>query len=129
MNNNVKMLLNKAELWYVATLGEEANVVPVGFKAVTDDGHLIIGDMLMETTIRNIQTNSQIAIAATDTQTSEGYQVKGTAEYLTEGDIFEMYSMVADEIFKGAASLKGIVYVTPKKVIVTTASADNKKEL
>lgn len=36
---------------------------------------------------------------------------------------------MVEEMFKGAATAKGALIITPKRVIVTTPGADNKKEL
>ena len=44
--------LFQEHLWYIATYGDEPNVVPVGFKCVCDDGRLAIGAVLLETTLK-----------------------------------------------------------------------------
>lgn len=74
-------------MWDLATCADgEPNVVPVAFKDVTDDGKLIVGDVFLETTLKNIKNNGgRIAISAYDEQSLEGYQIKGVAEYVTEG--------------------------------------------
>ncbi len=36
---------------------------------------------------------------------------------------------MVEEMFKGAATAKGALIITPERVIVTTPGADNKKEL
>lgn len=57
LNENVKKLL-KAGMWDLATCaGGEPNVVPVAFKDVTEDGKLLVGDVFLETTLKNLQTN------------------------------------------------------------------------
>ena len=100
LNENVKKLL-KAGMWDLATCaGGEPNVVPVAFKDVTEDGKLL-----------------------------EGYQIKGTAQYLTEGEIVNTFKAMVEAMFKGAATAKGALVTTPEKVIVTTPGEDNKKEL
>ena len=120
MNANVVKIL-KEQLWYVATYGEEPNVVPVGFKDVTEDGKLVMGVVLMEETLKNIAANGKVAISACDGATAEGYQVKGAAEFVTEGPVVDMFKKIAEDTFKGA------LIVTPEKVIVTTPGPDNKK--
>lgn len=46
----VKLLKN--EMWDLATCSDgEPNVVPVAFKAVTEDGKLVVGDVFLETTL------------------------------------------------------------------------------
>lgn len=130
LNENAKKLL-KAGMWDLATCaGGEPNVVPVAFKDVTEDGKLLVGDVFLETTLKNLQANGgKIAISVYDAATLEGYQIKGTAQYLTEGEIVNTFKAMVEAMFKGAATAKGALVITPEKVIVTTPGADNKKEL
>ena len=130
MDENVKNLL-KSSMWDLATCADnQPNVVPVAFKDVTDDGKLVIGDVFLETTLANLKANNgRIAISAYNAEKLEGYQIKGTAEYLTEGPIVDTFKAMVEKMFNGAATAKGAVVVTPEKIIITTPGADNKKEL
>lgn len=130
LNENVVKLL-KASMWDLATCSNgEPNVVPVAFKDVTEDGNLVVGDVFLETTLKNIQANDgKIAISAYDAQNLEGYQIKGKAEYVTEGKIVDTFKAIVEKMFNSAATAKGALIITPEKVIVTTPGADNKKVL
>lgn len=130
LNENVVKLL-KASMWDLATCSNgEPNVVPVAFKDVTEDGKLVVGDVFLEATLKNIQANDgKIAISAYDAQNLEGYQIKGKAEYVTEGKIVDMFKAMVEKMFNGAATAKGALIITPEKVIVTTPGANNKKVL
>lgn len=130
MNESVIKVL-KENLWDLATCANgEPNVVPVAFKDVTEDGKLLVGDVFLRTTLDNLNANDgHIAVSVYNAATLEGYQIKGTAEYLTEGDIVDMFKQAVEAMFKGAATAKGALVITPEKVIVTTPGADNKKEL
>lgn len=130
MNENVVKLL-KEGMWDLATCANgEPNVVPVAFKDVTDDGKLLVGDVFLETTLNNIQANDgKIAISVYDAKNLEGYQVKGTAEYVTEGAVVDTFKAMVEKMFNGAATAKGALIITPEKVIVTTPGAENKKVL
>ena len=129
MNEKVIKVLTD-NLWDVATMNEnEVNVVPMGFKTVTPDGKLLIGDIFMETTVNNVKANGKISIAACDPKTTEGYQVKGTAVYVTEGPVLDSMVEAAKKVFPNPVVVKGVVVITPEKVIVTTPGPDNKKEL
>ena len=80
--------------------------------------------------MKNIQANGgRVAISVYDAKTFEGYQIQGTAEYITEGKPVDDFKAMADSLFHGAVTAKGAVLVTPEKVIVTTPGADNKKVL
>ena len=116
-------------LWFLATCGDGPNVVPVGFKRVTDDGKFAVGALLLETTLENIKANGKVAIAAANPLTAEAYQVKGAAELVTEGPLYEHYANLAEETYRGARPAKCVVIVTPEKLIVATPNDDNKREL
>ena len=65
LNENVKRVL-LCSLWDLATCSKEGmpNVVPVTFKGILDDGTLTVGDVFLETTLRNLEENGgRIAIA------------------------------------------------------------------
>lgn len=130
LNENVVNLL-KAGMWDLATCANgEPNVVPVAFKDVTDDGKLLVGDVFLETTLNNIKANDgKIAVSVYDAQSLEGYQIKGTAEYVTEGTVVDTFKSMVEKMFNGAATAKGALIITPDKVIVTTPGAENKKVL
>ena len=130
LNESVINVL-KNGMWDLATCANgEPNVVPVAFKDVTDDGKLVVGDVFLETTLNNIKANGgKIAISAYDAENLEGYQIKGTAEYVTEGEIVDTFKVMAEKMFNGVATAKGALVITPSKVIITTPGADNKKEI
>lgn len=130
MNEEVKKLL-KNVMWDLATCSDnEPNVVPVAFKDVTDDGKLIIGDVFLETTLKNIRSNAgRIAVSAYDAQNLQGYQIKGTAEYVTSGPVVDTFRAMVEKMFNGAATAKGALIVTPEEIIITTPGPDNKKKL
>ena len=130
MNESVKKLL-KASMWDLATCANgEPNVVPVAFKDVTSDGKLVIGDVFLDATLKNLAADGgKIAISIYDAKSLEGYQIKGTAEYVTEGDTVKTFKPMVEQMFNGGATAKGALIITPEKIIVTTPGADNKKEL
>lgn len=113
----IKML--KEQIWDLATCSDNVpNVVPVAFKDVTEDGKLIVGDVFLNTTLKNLQANGgKIAISVCDAQALQGYQVKGTAEYITTGPIVDIFKDMAEKMFHGAADAKGALVITPEQVI------------
>ena len=131
MLNEAAINVLKNGMWDLATCaGGEPNVVPVAFKDVTEDGKLVVGDVFLETTLKNLEANGgKIAVSAYNAESLEGYQIKGTAEYVTEGTIVDTFKAMVEKMFQGAATAKGALIITPSKVIVTTPGADNKKEI
>lgn len=130
LNENVKKVL-ESSMWDLATCSNgEPNVVPVAFKFVTDDGKLAVGDVFLDTTLKNINANGgKIAISVYNAETLEGYQIKGEAEYLTSGEIVDTFKAMVEKMFNGVATAKGALVITPEKVIVTTPGVDNKREI
>ena len=130
LNESVIKVL-KNGMWDLATCADgEPNVVPVAFKDVTEDGKLVVGDVFLETTLNNVKANGgKIAISVYDAQNLEGYQIKGTAEYVTEGALVDTFKAMVEQMFHGAATAKGALIITPSKVIVTTPGSENKKEI
>lgn len=80
--------------------------------------------------MNNLKANGgRIAISVYDAKNLEGYQIKGTAEYVTEGEVVRTFKSMVEKMFQGAATAKGALLITPEQVIVTTPGADNKKVL
>ena len=115
--------------WFLATCGDEPNVVPVGFKCITEDGKFAVGAVLLDTTLENLKKNPKIAIAAANPASTESYQVKGEAALLTDGAVYDRFAKMAEEMFKGAHPVKCVIVVTPEKLIVATPNAHNREEL
>lgn len=116
LNENVVKLL-KSSMWDLATCAQgEPNVVPVAFKDVTPDGKLVVGDVFLDTTLKNIAANNgKIAISVYDAQNLEGYQVKGTARYVTEGEVVTTFKAMVEQMFGGAATAKGALVITRRR--------------
>ena len=130
LTENVKKLL-KENMWDLATCSAGVpNVVPVALKDVTDDGKLIVGDVFLDTTLRNLAANGgRIAISVYDAKSLEGYQIRGAAEHVSDGPVVAMFKAMVEQMFQGAATAKGVLVITPETVIVTTPGAENKKVL
>lgn len=130
LNENVVNLL-KNSMWDLATCANgQPNVVPVAFKDVTPEGKLLVGDVFLDTTLKNLKANGgRIAISVYDSKSLEGYQLKGTAEHITEGPVVDNFKKIVETVFKGVATAKGALVITLDKVIVTTPGGNNKKEL
>lgn len=126
--DNVKKLFRE-QLWYIATYGDEPNVVPVGFKRVCDDGRIAIGAVLLETTLENIRKNGKIAVSCADPLTGEAYQIKGSAELVNDGEAYKHYQKLTEETFKGTISLKCAIIITPEKLINCSPNEHNKEEI
>lgn len=112
LNENVKKLL-KENMWDLATCSAGVpNVVPVAFKDVTDDGKLVVGDVFLDTTLRNLAANGgRIAISVYDAKTLEGYQIRGTAEHVSDGPVVAVFKAMVEQMLQGAATAKGALSI------------------
>jgi predicted pyridoxine 5'-phosphate oxidase superfamily flavin-nucleotide-binding protein len=73
------------------------NVGPKGSMNVIDDETLAYSESTGEKTFRNIKENSRVAVMVLDREKGEGYQIKGIAELLTSGDLFEKVARRQEE--------------------------------
>lgn len=129
LDEKVIDLLTKEPLWWLGTYSNEPNVVPVGFKEVAEDGTLIVGDVFLNHTLKNIKENGKIVVSAGGSNGMVAYQIKGTAVHVTEGPYVEKYKKVAETMFKGQVSAKGALIITPEKVIVASPGPKNNMEM
>ena len=128
MNEAVKAVLDN-NLWTLATYSDAPNAVPVFFKKVAEDGRLLVGNVFLETTLRNIEANGQIAVSVYDGNTMEGYQIKGHAEQVLDGEEFEAMAAAVKQSFGGALACRSLRVIHPETIIVTTPGPDNKNVL
>jgi predicted pyridoxine 5'-phosphate oxidase superfamily flavin-nucleotide-binding protein len=129
LNDRVKALLDSQPLWYVATCSDEPEVSMIGFKEILDDGRLLLCDVFMKKSYDNIMANGKLCIAIANPETMEGYQISGTAEYITEGSHMEIWKENAAAFSGGRLAPKGIVIVTPECVRIAAPSRTNGKVL
>ena len=65
------------------------NVSPKGILKVVDDDKLVFASLFSVKAEANLSANPNVAVAAVDPQTYEGYQFKGWAELIHEGPLFD----------------------------------------
>jgi predicted pyridoxine 5'-phosphate oxidase superfamily flavin-nucleotide-binding protein len=81
------------------------NLAPKGTLKVLDDETLIFADLFSLKTRAALEENPQVAVAVIDKMT--GYQIKGKAELLSKG---ELYDGVVAEVKKAMPDLPGAKY-------------------
>ena len=71
---------------------------PLHSRMLPPDGKLVVGDVFLDTTLKNIVANNgRIAVSVYDAQNLEGYQVKGTAQYVTEGEVVKTFKAMVEK--------------------------------
>ncbi len=106
----VKKAITKQDVFSVATCNQDRipNVIYIGCLKIVDDETVLIADNFFNKTRDNILSNGKIAFAVRDEEKGS-FQIKGTAERLTEGDIFdEVQKWVPDKLPRVAAIIMHI---------------------
>lgn len=98
------------KMGWVATATRQGvpNVTPKGTVRVLDDQHVVFADLFSLKTRQNLEQNSQVAVTVIDPSTHKGYQIKGTAELISSGPLYEQ--MVA-ELKRASTALPAPKYV------------------
>ena len=105
------------KMGWVATATREGvpNVTPKGSVRVLDDQHIIFADLFSLKTRQNLEQNPRVAVTVIDAATHKGYQIKGTAELLSSGPL---YDQMAELLKQSAPSLP-----TPRYVVKISVEA------
>ena len=98
------------------------NVVAIGSKKVVGDNKIWIIDTYFKKTKRNLMENNKVSI--TMWQGSEGYQLKGEADYYSSGKLFNRAKKWILEL-KPGKKVKGVVEI---KVTAIYSITPNPKE-
>ena len=104
------------KLAWVATAAADGtpNTTPKGSVRVIDDEHVVFADLFSLKTRANLQANPKVGITVIDPQTHKGYQIKGSAEMLESGPLFEQ---MAEALKKSPMPpLKYVVRITVESV-------------
>jgi predicted pyridoxine 5'-phosphate oxidase superfamily flavin-nucleotide-binding protein len=90
LTQEMRDLIEKQKVCFVATADKngKTNVSPKGSIYVVDDETLAFADLYSQKTRANLRDNPHIALAVVDLKALKGYQFKGKAELLEEGNIY-----------------------------------------
>jgi hypothetical protein len=91
LTEHVRQLIKQHPVAFVATSDDQnrPNVSPKGVLQILDDDKVVFADLFSEKTRANLQANPCMALAVVDAQAFEGYQMKGQAELLDQGPLYE----------------------------------------
>lgn len=113
---------------YLATASLDGlpNVVPIGGKKVIDEQTLLIVDVLLNRTKKNIIENPRVAIIVEDLkrETPISYQLKGIAEIHADGEYLQLAREVSENAWarrrkaghKKRYKVRGAVLVTIEEI-------------
>ncbi|MCK5595013.1 pyridoxamine 5'-phosphate oxidase family protein [bacterium] len=96
----VRKAINKQDVFPIATCSSDgvSNVVYVAYLKAIDDEIVLIADNYFDKTRSNILSNPKMAFVVRD-KDKGSFQIKGTVERLTDGQVFEeMQKWVRDDL-------------------------------
>jgi hypothetical protein len=98
------------KLAWVATAAADGtpNATPKGSLRLLDEQHLLFADLFSLKTRQNLQQNPKVSVTVIDPSTNAGFQIKGTAELVESGPL---YDQVAQELRQRSAALPLPKYV------------------
>ncbi len=102
MKAEIQEVLGK-NIIYLATASKSGipNVVPIGGKTVIDDQTILMVDVLLKKTKKNILENPIVAIIVEDLKQDKplSYQLKGTAKIYSEGEYYRRAVEVSENVW------------------------------
>lgn len=110
MKKHIEQFILNADSKAIGTISSDGiiNVVPVSSIKIIDD-KIILVNYFMDKTLQNIISNNQVSLAIWSKMI--GYQIKGTAEYSTEGAIFNEIVLWIKETIPSRI-VKGVIIIS-----------------
>ncbi len=121
LTDDMKRVVRQQRMGFMATVCEDGtpNLSPKGTSTVWDDDHLVFANLGSPVTIENLSHNPACELNVLDSFLRKGYRFKGTAEILTNGDLFEeindAYTTGSRGIQRSGLPAKGYVLITVTK--------------
>lgn len=119
------------KLAWVATTSRdgEPNVTPKGTLKLLDENHVFFADLFSLKTRKNLLENNKIAVTVIDATTAKGYQIKGTAEVVDSGPLYENTSKQIKESPLGLPPVHHVVKITVDAVFDQSVGPDAGKQI
>jgi len=98
LDEEMKEVLRRNVCYFAtSTKDGKPNVIPVGLVEPIDDSRILLVDVKMNKTRRNLEENDAVALAVTDFEKLKAYQFKGKAKVVTEGELFEKAKQILEK--------------------------------
>jgi uncharacterized protein len=119
------------KLAWVATCSRdgEPNVTPKGSLKLLDEQHVMFADLFSLKTRKNLLENNKVAVTVIDAGTAKGYQLKGTAEVVDSGPLFEATNKQIADLKKGLPAVHHVVKITVEAVFDQSVGAEAGKQI
>jgi len=121
LSQQITDVLLNADGKALATRSEDSvNVIPVSMIKMTGD-NIWLFNCFMGKTVENITKDSHVALVFW--KGGEGYQIKATASYVTDGEIFEEARQFVAGVNPNRV-LKGVLVLQPTEVFDVSPNVD-----
>jgi predicted pyridoxine 5'-phosphate oxidase superfamily flavin-nucleotide-binding protein len=119
------------KLAWVATASRigEPNVTPKGTLKILDQFHILFADLFSQKTRRNLLENPKVAITVVDPATATGFQIKGTAEVIGNGPLFDETEILLKESPRAMPPLQYVVKITVDAVFDQSVGPNAGKQI
>ena len=119
------------KLAWVATASRDGmpNVTPKGTLKLLDEHHVLFADLFSLKTRKNLEENNHVAVTVVDPATAKGYQLKGTAEVVDSGQLFEETSKQLKESPTGLPPVHHVVKITVDSVFEQSVGPEAGKQI
>jgi predicted pyridoxine 5'-phosphate oxidase superfamily flavin-nucleotide-binding protein len=121
----------KGKTGWVATSAKDGtpNVSLKGSLRVLDDGHLVFADINSLKTRKNLEENPKVAVMAYDAEARKAYMLKGSAEMLSAGPLFDQVAQGMKQHMPHLPAPKYVVRVTVEAVFDQSGGPGGGKQL
>lgn len=91
LTSDIKEFVRQTKLGFVATVCPDGtpNLSPKGTTIAWDEDHLLFADIHSPGTVENLLKNPAVEVNVVDVFKRKGYRLKGIAEVLSEGRLFD----------------------------------------
>jgi predicted pyridoxine 5'-phosphate oxidase superfamily flavin-nucleotide-binding protein len=113
LTEEMQRIVRRIRLGYVATVCPDGtpNLSPKGTTTVWDDDHIVFADIRSPNTVANLLHNPAVEINVVDPILRKGYRFKGSAQVLTEGDLYERIMAFYEERGSQRQRIRSLVLV------------------
>lgn len=127
MEKYIEQFILSADSKALATLSPDGiiNVVPVSSIKIVD-GKIILVNYFMDKTLENITANNKVSLVAWSKMV--GYQIKGSVEYTTQGNVFDDVVIWIKETIP-SRTVKGVLIISPEEIHDIAPGKNTKESL
>ena len=119
------------KMGWIATSSQDGtpNVTPKGTIRLLDDQHVMFADLFSLKTRQNLEKNPKVAVTVIDAASAKGYQLKGTAELISSGPLFEQFGEQLNQAMPSLPPPKYVVKIAVESVYDQSAGPDAGKQV